>query len=243
MIENNVKSYLQDHGFENIQLKAVLFDMDGVLFDSMPTHAKAWAATSDHYHLGLSESEAYENEGRTAKSTLNILFQRKEGRDATEEEVKEIYDYKIQEYNRYNVDTIPMIGASELMAKIKKDGFQIILVTGSGQDTLMARLERFYPDIFTKDVMITAKNVKMGKPNPEPYLQGLKCANVKPWEAIVVENAPLGVQAGVNANIFTIAVNTGPINDSKLLNEGANVLYHSMQELCNNWDEIKKDIQ
>ena len=158
MIENKTKQYLQEHGFENLNLKAVLFDMDGVLFDSMPTHAHAWKETSDHYNLGLSESEAYENEGRTAKSTLNILFQRNEGRDVTEEEVKEIYAYKIKVYNKYNVETVPMKGAAELLSKIRKDGFQIILVTGSGQDTLMDRLEKFYPGIFTKDVMITAKN-------------------------------------------------------------------------------------
>ena len=160
MIENKTKQYLLEHGFENLNLKAVLFDMDGVLFDSMPTHAHAWKETSDHYNLGLSESEAYENEGRTAKSTLNILFQRNEGRDVTEEEVKEIYAYKIKVYNKYNVETVPMKGAAELLSKIRKDGFQIILVTGSGQDTLMDRLEKFYPGIFTKDVMITAKNVK-----------------------------------------------------------------------------------
>ena len=235
MIEHKTKQYLQEHGFENICLKAVLFDMDGVLFDSMPTHVRAWKEASDHYDLGISESEAYENEGRTAKSTLNIVFQRKEGRDATEEEIKEIYAYKIKVYNNYNAETIPMKGAAELLNKIKRDGFQIILVTGSGQDTLMARLEKFYHGVFTK--------VKKGKPDPEPYLQGLKCANVKPWEAIVIENAPLGVRSGVRAGIFTVAVNTGPINDRKLLSEGANLLFHSMQELCDNWEELRKNIQ
>jgi len=243
MTEKNVTEYLQEHGFEKLHLKAVLFDMDGVLFDSMPTHARAWAETSEHYHLGLTESEAYENEGRTAKSTLNILFQRNEGRDATEEEIKEIYAYKIKVYNTYNAETIPMKGAAEIMKKIRQDGFQIILVTGSGQDTLMARLQKFYPGVFTKDVMVTAKNVNHGKPHPEPYLKGLQLANVHPWEAVVVENAPLGVRSAVNAKIFTVALNTGPMKDEKLLNEGANILFHSMQEFCDEWDRIKKYLQ
>ena len=243
MTEKNVTEYLQEHGFEKLHLKAVLFDMDGVLFDSMPTHARAWAETSGHYHLGLTESEAYENEGRTAKSTLNILFQRNKGRDATEEEIKEIYAYKIKVYNTYNAETIPMKGAAEIMKKIRQDGFQIILVTGSGQDTLMARLQKFYPGVFTKDVMVTAKNVNHGKPHPEPYLKGLQLANVHPWEAVVVENAPLGVRSAVNAKIFTVALNTGPMKDEKLLNEGANILFHSMQEFCDEWDRIKKYLQ
>ena len=60
---------------------------------------------------------------------------------------------------------------------------------------------------------------------------GLEKAGVKPWEAIVVENAPLGVQAGVAADVFTIAVNTGPLKDEVLLNAGADLLYPSMSAL------------
>ena len=91
--------------------------------------------------------------------------------------------------------------------------------------------------------MVTAFDVKYGKPNPEPYLMGLQKAGVKPNEAIVVENAPLGVQAGVAANIFTIAVNTGPLPDSVLLCEGANLLLHSMQELSDKWPELLKSFK
>lgn len=54
---------------------------------------------------------------------------------------------------------------------------------------------------------------------------GLAKVGIKPNEAIVVENAPLGVRAAVAAQIFTIAVNTGPLPESALLNEGANMLF------------------
>ena len=59
-------------------------------------------------------------------------------------------------------------------------------------------------------------------------------------EAIVIENAPLGVQAGVAAGIFTIAVNTGPLPDKVLLDAGANLLFHSMQEFNEAWETLKK---
>lgn len=235
-----VQQYLNRHGFEALSLKAVLFDMDGVLFDSMPTHAKAWYKTAVHFSLPLTEKEAYEHEGRTAKSTLDLLFQRKEQRNATPEEVKTIYDYKIQIYNSYNLETHPMPGAPALLQKVRQDGYQTILVTGSGQDTLTSRLQRFYPDIFHKDTMVTGKSVKQGKPSPEPYLLGLKVGQLHPWEAIVVENAPLGVRSAVSAGIFTIAVNTGPMDDSILLAEHPNMLLHSMEELNEKWEEIAR---
>lgn len=91
--------------------------------------------------------------------------------------------------------------------------------------------------------MVTAFDVKFGKPNPEPYLMALQKAGINANEAVVVENAPLGVQAGVGAGIFTIAVNTGPLPDSALLNEGANVLFGSMQELSDKWEIISNELK
>lgn len=86
--------------------------------------------------------------------------------------------------------------------------------------------------------MVTAFDVKYGKPNPEPYLMGLQKAGIKPNEAIVVENAPLGVRAGVAAGIFTVALNTGPLPDEALTSEGANLLFPSMNDFEANWEEF-----
>ena len=86
--------------------------------------------------------------------------------------------------------------------------------------------------------MVTAYDVKYGKPHPEPYLMGLQKAGVKADEAIVIENAPIGVEAGVAAGIFTIAVNTGPLDAQVLLDAGANVLFPSMQALYDNWEKL-----
>ena len=73
------------------KLKAVLFDMDGVLFDSMPYHSEAWHKVMKSHGLTLSREEAYMHEGRTGASTINIVFQRELGREATQEEIESIY--------------------------------------------------------------------------------------------------------------------------------------------------------
>ena len=77
---------MKKHGFEEMNLKAVLFDMDGVLFDSMPNHALAWSEGMKKYGLPMTKEEAYMHESRTGAGTINILAQRTWGRDATEEE-------------------------------------------------------------------------------------------------------------------------------------------------------------
>jgi beta-phosphoglucomutase-like phosphatase (HAD superfamily) len=72
---------------------------------------------------------------------------------------------------------------------------------------------------------------------------GLDKAGVQANEAIVIENAPIGVQAGVAAGIFTIAVNTGPLDDQELLDAGANLLYPNMAALAQDWANIMEAIQ
>lgn len=242
MFGKNISKYLQQYGFEHIRLKAVLFDMDGVLFDSMPMHAKAWAEAARRFNFDLTEEEAYEHEGRTGKSTIDILAQRCWGRQATEAEEKQIYEVKSNIFNTLP-KAKPMPGAAGLLQQIKKDGFQIVLVTGSGQKSLLQKLNKNYAGIFKSDLMVTSFDVKQGKPSAEPYQMALKKAGIKPNEAIVIENAPLGVRAGVAAKIFTIAVNTGPLPDQKLLDERANLLLPSMQDLARLWPQLRDELQ
>ena len=128
-----------------------------------------------------------------------------------------------------------MPGALDLLQQVKADGLMRVIVTGSGQRSLLDRLNHHFPDMFARELMVTAFDVKLGKPNPEPYLMALQKAGVAPDEAIVIENAPLGVRASVAAGIFTVAVNTGPLPESALLDEGANILFPSMQALADEW--------
>lgn len=176
-------------------------------------------------------------EGRTGESTINELFLRSFNREATEDERHAIYKEKAEMFNRLN-DGNPMPGAKEVLEAVSSSRLERIVVTGSGQKSLIDKLNRSYPGHFDRDKMVTAYDVKYGKPHPEPYLMGLEKAGAKANEAFVVENAPLGVKAGNAANIFTIAVNTGPLPDSVLLEAGADLLYPDMTSLANDWNMI-----
>ena len=238
-----VIKYLAEKGYASMDVRAAMFDMDGVLFDSMKNHARSWHETMAHFGFDLPEWEAYMHEGRTGAGTINIVSMRERGHEATEEEIENIYRYKSELFNRCpTVERMP--GAYELTVKVKESGVVPMVVTGSGQKTLLERLQRNFPDIFRKELMVTAFDVRYGKPNPEPYLMGMEkygrfvAKEVAKNNFIVVENAPLGVEAGVAAGVFTIAVNTGPLPDDALLSKGANLLFHSMQELCDDWEVL-----
>ena len=220
-----------------LRLRAVLFDMDGVLYNSMSSHAKAWHRAMAEFGYDLPEEEVYMHEGRTGASTVNLISMRQRGVEETEERIQEIYKVKSTYFNEYPPAN-PMPGALELLQKIKAQGLKILIVTGSGQHSLLDRLNHHFPDIFCRELMVTAFDVKYGKPHPEPYLMGMQKGALRPEECVVVENAPLGVRAAKAAGIYTIAVNTGPLPDAALTDEGADALFPSMQALCDGWEQF-----
>lgn len=81
-----IQNYLKDHGFEQLAPEAVLFDMDGVLFDSMRLHNESWQATAAAYDLEMLPDEPYTLEGCTSTLMINTLMKRTHQRQATPEE-------------------------------------------------------------------------------------------------------------------------------------------------------------
>ena len=231
-----IRQYLEKHGFGQFNPKAVLFDMDGVLYDSMPNHAIAWEKSMKEYGIVMTREDAYATEGQRGIDTIRQMVKQQQGRDIDEEEAQDMYNLKTKIFHEMK-EAPMMAGALELMQKIHDCHLNIGVVTGSGQRPLIARLLHDYGKFVDDAHIVTAYDVKQGKPLPDPYLMGLqKAGNLHPWEALVIENAPLGVRAGVAAQIFTIAVNTGHLPSELLINEGANLLMESMKQLGEQWE-------
>ena len=220
-----------------MQLRAVLFDMDGVLFDSMPFHADAWSKVMTDAGYNFSKEDVYMNEGRTGADTINTASLAQFGKLATAEEIDALCKAKCAVFDTYP-PTPRMAGAIELVQKVKACGLTPMIVTGSGTPTLLNRIQSNFPGLFDESHIVTSFNVKRGKPYPDPYLLALEKGRFKTNEAIVVENAPLGVTAGVAAGLFTIAANTGPLKDEVLAEAGASLVFPSMQALCDEWEKL-----
>jgi HAD superfamily hydrolase (TIGR01509 family) len=168
------------------------------------------------------------------------MVKRQQGRDIDEAEAQRMYDLKSQIFHSLPEAPI-MPGILDLMQQIQADGIQMGVVTGSGQRPLIRRIISDFKAFVDEAHITTAYDVKHGKPNPDPYLVGLKKAGeLKPYEAIVVENAPLGVRAGVAARIFTVAVNTGPLPAQILLDANADLLFPKMTDFSDNWHNLSQ---
>jgi HAD superfamily hydrolase (TIGR01509 family) len=223
-----MKNKLLQNGLSSI--KAIFFDMDGVIYDSMGHHSIAWNKAFASLGLDFPLEQVYMNEGRTGSSTVQMFFQEKLGREATAEEIASIYARKSEIFESIP-KPVPFEGIADLMRQLKGAGVAIWVVTGSAQDQMLDGLCRDFPGLVVKENIVSAKDVRLGKPNPEPYLKALKSSGFTAEELVVIENAPLGVQSAKAAGIFTVGINTGILDDEILWNSGADVVVKEISQL------------
>ncbi len=208
-------------------LKAALIDMDGVLFDSMKLHTLAWQRMVSEQGIPCTRDEFYRYEGMTGPATIGLIWQRERGAVPPPEEAERLYRIKAGYFKEMEApEVIP--GAQSMTAELRVAGVRCVLVTGSAQSSLLHRIDEDYEGVFAPADRVTALDVTHGKPDPEPYLRGLEKAGVEASEAIVIENAPLGVVAGKAAGCFTVAVMTGPIPREDFERAGADLIFESM---------------
>ena len=214
------------------QERAYFFDMDGVLFNSMPHHAIAWEEVMKEHDLPFTAYDCYLNEGRTGESVIREAMWKAHNRDATPDEIKQIYTEKS---NRFNLlaqqagGTVAIDGVAEVLRYVQSTGSQIWVVTGSGMRSLLDNLNNALPPVFQRERMVTAFDVTHGKPDPEPYLKAWERSGLKKEQCFVIENAPLGIRSGKAAGLTVYAVNTGILTREDLAQ--ADQVFDSMAEL------------
>lgn len=218
-------------------MKAYFFDMDGVIFDSMPNHAQAWDIVMKRHGLDFTARDCYLQEGRTGQSVIEETIWRCENRQASEKEIWDMYWEKADAFHALG-GAKPMAGIAEVLSYLKSKNRDIYIVTGSGQKTLFSMLDEQFPGIFCREKMVTAFDVTKGKPDPEPYLKAWEKTGLRKEDCCVIENAPLGIRSAKAAGLFAIGVNTGPLDDEELQKEGADLVLPDMFALLRYFQEL-----
>jgi beta-phosphoglucomutase len=182
--------------------KAVLFDLDGTLIDSMPTNYEAWQRALSNYQILLDKDWYYLNEGRNVRELIEeLLVTNKLATNKFEEliKIKENF-YK----ENYSFNLYP--GIKKLLKLLQKKGIKIGMVTAGFRDRVITTIPI---DVLRNfDVIVTGESTKKGKPYPDPYLYGINELNLRPNEVLAVENAPLGIESAKKAGIFCLAVSS-----------------------------------
>lgn len=224
-----IAGYLKYSGNKTIDIRAALIDCDGVLYDSMKNHTRAWVKLMTKNGIKCTRDEFYLYEGMTGSEIIKKKFREGLGKQVTDDEALALYGVKTRYFTELGpVQVMP--GAVAVLQALKAASIEAVLVTGSMQQSLLERIGQDFDSLLSPH-RVTGHDVRHGKPNPEPYLKGMAAAQAQPHQCIVIENAPLGVQSGHTAGCFTIGVTTGDIAEKELYKAGADLVYPSMQAL------------
>lgn len=229
-IQEAINNYLKRSGCGQTQFTTALIDCDGVLFDTMKNHTRAWVKLMKKNGIKCSRDEFYLYEGMTGVEIVKKKFLEGAGKLITDDEARAIYGVK----GRYFIElgeTYKVNGIDRVLETLKQNNIERIVVTGSQQPSVLDRIDKEFEGLVSEK-RVTGNDVLHGKPSPEPYMKGIEKAGVKACQCIVIENAPLGVKAGHSAGCFTIAVTTGPITEKDLYKAGADIVFNNMDALA-----------
>lgn len=184
---------------------AVLFDMDGVIVDSNPYHKLAFQAFLAQYHIALTDEELRTKVyGRTNKEIMSYLFKE----EATQEQSARWADEKEALFRKmYQQDIQPTKGLIPFLQLLKANKMAIAVGTSAPVDNLDFVLDSLNIRQYF-DVLLHAKDVTHGKPQPEVYLKAAAKLQVGPDHCIVIEDSLPGIQAGLSAGMKVIGVTT-----------------------------------
>ncbi len=200
-----------------------LFDLDGVISQSSYALFEAWRyAFRKIANVDIKKEEFYLLEGIGVQKTAEILGSKYNIDPSDYQSIIKIKDDYFREKYTFSV----FDGVYEVINILKNNGRKIALVTGGKRCRILESVPRDFIDQF--DTLVTSDDVINTKPNPEPYIKAAKLLNVEVKDCVVLENAPLGIQAGRAAGIFVIALKT-TLSECHLL--GADLILKSIEDL------------
>ncbi|MBC7541110.1 MAG: HAD family phosphatase [Candidatus Sericytochromatia bacterium] len=184
---------------------AVLFDMDGVIVDSMPLHREVWVAFARLHGLNPTDDEVRAADGRRAVEVVTLLF----GDRLSEADVARLAAEREAYFHAQlaagEVRAVP--GAEAFLRALGQAGVPRVLATSSAAANVAQFLSRLgFADLF--EAVVTAKDVTRGKPHPEVYLKAARQVAAAPVRCLVVEDAVAGVQAGKAAGSRCLGLTT-----------------------------------
>jgi beta-phosphoglucomutase len=204
------------------EVKAIIFDKDGVLLDSEETNVQSAVDAFKSLGIKLTQKDKKVIFGRHPEDYKHyFLIKYKFSYDEFRKKQRENY-YNLYDFTRPNKLII------NLIKKLHKNKVRLALTTTSSRDSTLKTIKRLNLEgIF--EVIVTFEDVVNRKPSPEPYLKTLEKLNLSPEEAVVVEDSPPGVESAKSAGIKCIAFKT-PYVEVKELSK-ANLISNSKAKI------------
>jgi beta-phosphoglucomutase len=196
-------------------MRGIIFDMDGVLIDAMPFHAEAMKiAIKEETNYEIDKKIVYQLEGMPSNNLVKEIFTKYNiNKELDQELIEKISERKKQLFKEIE-DTHLIEGVPDLIKMLNECKCLKAIVTGAAKKEIELTIDKMI-GLKNFDVVVSGEDVEAGKPNSDPFVVALQKMNIKSSECIVVENAPLGVEAANKAGIRCIlTLNNTPLDIS-----------------------------
>jgi len=205
---------------------AVIFDMDGVLVASGPAHAASWKLVARKHGLSVSDDDFRRTFGRPSRDIIRILW----SAQPSDDEIRGIDDEKEATYRELVRGMVPLtIGAREVLHGLRSAGHALALATSGPRENVDLVLDEtgLRPQFAA---IVTGFDVRHGKPAPDCFTLAAERLGRQPAECVVIEDAPVGVEAGRAAEMTVIGF-AGEHPAERLRQAGAHAVVERLGEL------------
>ena len=186
--------------------KAVFFDMDGVILESMSFHVRAWQEVLNEKGVSVPEELIYLNEGAIEPKTAIAIFE-KNGLPMDEDGFKCIFRRQMEIFTTsYQPMVHPYPEVPGLIGRLSDQGVKMALVTSSHMEVVKKVLPQKILDLMS--YVVTGDEGLRRKPFPDPYLSAMQGLGFSADSCLVVENAPAGIAAAKAASLKCVAITT-----------------------------------
>lgn len=187
-----------------LKARAVIFDMDGVITDTMPCHFRAWRQLFAREGIPVSHEDVYKREGQKGIDSVREIFT-EHGRPYDQAHALGLLKEKEKLFKK-NFKRRFITGSRSYVHRLRAQGFKLALVTGTSRHEAVHLLPAELFDIF--NATVCGCEVQNGKPHPEPYLTALKKMSLRPQDAVAIENAPFGIRSAKAAGLRCLGLET-----------------------------------
>ena len=205
-------------------IRAVIFDMDGVLVDSYQSHFQSWLLLGQDHGVEMTEQQFADTFGRTSREIIPLLWPQIPAQDIPAMDAqKEAY------YRQVILANFPeMDGAGELISQLAGEGFAMAIGSSGPRENVEAVLACLTnANLITASV--NANDVDRGKPDPQVFLLAAEKLRVAPANCAVIEDAPVGLEAARRAGMAAVGITGTAPRDA--LTEKTTVVVDSLREI------------
>jgi HAD superfamily hydrolase (TIGR01549 family) len=213
-------------------VRAVVFDVDGTLVDSVDAHAKAWQDTFRHFGYDFAYSDLRHNVGKGADQYLAAFL--------SEDEIKRLAERMVEwRLERFKAEYLPAVRAfpcvRELFEHLKQKNLSIALASSAKGEELDSYLKLINVEDLL-DARTTSDDAEKSKPHPDIFEAALGKLGVTPNDALVVGDTPYDAEAAARAGIASVGVLCGGFDERELRTAGCREIYRDPEDLLRRWN-------